>query len=188
MQLNKKRQTDASGQPMALSAADLEKVYTANFPVVRAYVLSNSGTEEDAKDIFQETMVSAWVNVRNGRYSGSVDSIGGYLYTIAKHKWLDKLKSTANRSTMRIETEEVNDIETSVEDTLSSERIVYLQGLVDSLGEKCQKILKQFYYDSNSLREIAAQLDTDEQSMRTMKYRCMKTLRQLHVAKQTRES
>src|SRR5689334_17039825 len=72
----------------------LEALYTANFYKTEAFVLANSGTAEEAKDIYQEAFIAVWQNIKAGRFvpqNGS--SLEAYLFQIAKYKWYDHLKA-----------------------------------------------------------------------------------------------
>lgn len=162
----------------------LQGVYVQSYPVVRGYVLKNNGSEAEAKDLFQEAMVTAWANERKGTFEAKDEkAIGAYVFTIAKRKWLDKLRSKTYRSTLRIVKEEVED--TLVEDSpADTDELDYLQQLYQQLDEKCQVMLKKFYFQKMSMREIADDLSVGEESVRTMKYRCVMKLRKMHLALQ----
>lgn len=162
----------------------LELVYKENYPSVLHYILKNSGDENDAKDIFQEALLATWLNVAEGRFtSQSGSSLGGYIFQIARFKWLDKLKSTSHRSVMRIVS---NDIPHTAESDTEMElrhiqeaRIAEMEVMYQNLGEKCKAILSRFYYEKKSLTEIGAELDCDPDTLRTLKYRCMMQLRKM---------
>lgn len=159
----------------------LKKIYRESFPVVRSYVLANNGSESDAKDVFQDSITNAWMNERQGRFiPDSENSIGAYVFTIAKHKWLDKLRSKSHRSTMRLVRDEVEDKLLDSE-TVDDIDVEYLNRLYVGLDEKCQILLKKFYFEKMSMREIAVDLSVGEESVRTMKYRCVMKLRKRHL-------
>ena len=42
----------------------LKYLYVTNYPKIEKYVLSNSGTIDDAKDIYQEAFIAVWRNVQ----------------------------------------------------------------------------------------------------------------------------
>ncbi len=159
----------------------LEKIYRESFPVVRSYILANSGSESDAKDVFQDSITNAWMNERQGRFEASSEnSMGAYVFTIAKHKWLDKLRSKTHRSTLRLVKDEVEDKLLDTE-SMADIDVDYLNRLYAKLDDKCQVLLKKFYFEKMSMREIAADLSVGEESVRTMKYRCVMKLRKMHL-------
>ncbi len=165
----------------------LETIYKENYPAVVHYVVKNNGEETDAKDIFQDAVLAAWLNVKEGKFdinNGSA-SLGGYIYQIAKFKWLDKLKSKKHRSTIRLVVDERNDDTDAEVDELDiqEKRLKGLSEMYQNLGDKCKAILTRFYYDKKSLAEIGKDLNYDAATLRTLKYRCMNKLRQMYQDK-----
>lgn len=157
-------------------------MYARHYRSVEAFVTKNSGRAADAKDIFQEALMVTWLNIQEGKYTpASTGSLGGYLFQIAKHKWLDRLKSKSFRSTVRVEDRDFAD-ETVVDlDELerTEKKLKRLQKMFDLLDEKCATILKRFYYQKKSLPEIGEELGHDAATIKTFKYRCMKKLKSL---------
>ncbi|NEN24459.1 sigma-70 family RNA polymerase sigma factor [Cryomorpha ignava] len=161
----------------------MEQIYAQNYKSVEMYILQNSGKEADAKDIYQEAIVAAWINVKEGKFElQGGKTIGGYIFQIAKFKWLDKLKSKAHKATVRLVHE--NQPEETADNDYNEEedsRMQYLTELYKNLDEKCKAILNRFYYQKMSLEEIGSELDHDPGTVKTLKYRCMKKLRSFHT-------
>lgn len=159
--------------------ATLKEIYSKNYPSVEAYIMQNSGSSDDAKDIFQESITAAWLNTKEGKFTPQDEtSLGGYIYRIAKFKWLDRVKSKSYKSTMRLaeDYDPAEDAEVDEgDDKLDQLRTIYAQ-----LGEKCKNILNRFYYAKMSLDEIGSELGFDAATVKTQKYRCMKKLRDLN--------
>lgn len=160
----------------------LEQIYAENYLTVERYILQNSGERPDAKDIYQEAIVAAWINARDGKFEiKDGKTIGGYIFQIAKYKWLDRLKSKAYRSTIRLVHDNRSDSEGLPEyDDEQESRMQYLKTLYASLNEKCKAILGRFYYEKKSLEEIGLELGYDPGTVKTLKYRCMKKLKSVH--------
>lgn len=163
----------------------LEKIYTMYYNVAERYVLKNSGAESDAKDIFQEAMIAAWLNIKEEKFiPKTADSLGGYIFQIAKFKWLDKLKSKPHRVTSRIENEgQIEELHQDFDDDdIQDIRITKLKTLYSRLDEKCKRILDRYYYQKMSLEEIGNELTHDSGTIKTLKYRCMKKLRTVYLS------
>jgi RNA polymerase sigma factor (sigma-70 family) len=160
----------------------LEETYKHNFKLVRNYVMKNNGTEADAKDIFQEAMLVAWLNLKEGKFVVKNEfSLSAYIYKISKYKWLDKLKSKSVKVTQRIGEMDYEDEEADMTDFVKAEeKMKYLVSLYNRLDIKCKTVLDQFYYQKKNLEEIADDLSYDLGSIRTIKYRCMQKLRKMH--------
>lgn len=166
----------------------LEKTYAHNFKLVRGYVMKNNGTEADAKDIFQEAMLVAWLNLKEGKFVVKNEfSLSAYIYKISKYKWLDKLKSKRVKTTQRIGDMDYEDMESEMSDLVETEeKLKYLTKLYNRLDVKCKTVLNQFYFQKRNLEEIAETLNYDTGSIRTIKYRCMQKLRKMHAETQSR--
>ena len=81
-------------------AATLKLLYKTNFAKVKRYVQKNSGNEQEAKDVYQEAFVAMWRNIKDNKFSAeSETAINGYLFQIAKYKWLDQVRSARYKNT-----------------------------------------------------------------------------------------
>ena len=163
----------------------LKRLYKNNYPKIEALILKNNGTKEHAKDIFQEAFLAVWQNVKQDKFiPQSESSINGYLYTIAKNKWMDVLRSQGYKKTItashlshfEIKDEENNGID---DDILKDKRLEDVMLAFKNLGEACKNLLRMFYFEKKSMNLIAEELELDAASTRNKKYRCMQKLRQI---------
>lgn len=156
----------------------IESLYTAHFPAVKQFVLKNSGTTDDAKDIFQEAVTVVWLKVREGTIAGAEVGAGpgGLIYTIARCKWLDVVRS-ARVKKMHVVSVDGIAAKAELEDDGVEERIQRFQRAYDQLGENCRTLLDKFYHERKDLASIAAEMNVHVDSIRTIKYRCMMKLR-----------
>lgn len=161
-------------------AATVHALYKAHFRSVRQYVLQNNGTGSDAQDVFQEAMAVLWLKVKEGQFLPDTDP-GGFLFRVAKYKWLDVVRSAANKHMKVVHDQRELDERTDARDDIE-ERIVRLRGVYDKLDDKCRKVLDQFYFERKDLGTIAAGMGVEEESIRTIKYRCMMKLRAFRKA------
>jgi RNA polymerase sigma factor (sigma-70 family) len=155
--------------------AVIRALYTRHFPSIKQYVLQNSGTANDAQDVFQEAVTVLWLSVKEGRIVPDADP-GGFLYRVAKNKWLDVVRSAAHRHMKVVHNEQLLERHDEVHDDIE-ERLVRLRGVYDKLDDKCRQVLDQFYYERKDLATIAQNMGVEEESIRTIKYRCMMKLR-----------
>lgn len=163
----------------------LKKIYAQNYPKIEALILKNNGTKDHAKDVYQEAFLAVWQNIKQDRFIPQTEnSINGYLYTIAKNKWMDVLRSQGFKKTVvtsKLEyfepkAEENNDID---DDILKDKRLEDVMLAFKTLGEACKNLLRKFYFEKKSMNLIAEELALDAASTRNKKYRCMQKLRQL---------
>lgn len=164
----------------------LQKLYVETYPKVEVHILRNSGTKDQAKDIFQEAMIALWRAAKEDRFTAqSLDAAKGYLYTIAKNKWIDYLRSSRYKKEISSEKTMTNHTipDEEVEDTDYELKLEQARNAFKQLGASCKELLSKFYFEKMSLNEIASLLDLDAASARNKKYRCMQKLRGLALVK-----
>ena len=184
-------QKDYSSQEkliQAIQANDehvLKEIYNTNFYKIEHYVLKNNGSIDEAKDIFQEAFVSVWENVQDNKFvPKNASALNGYLYTIAKNKWLNHLNSAHYRKTKSYENNKYilnnkNTFEVNMFEDEDDNKINEFVNAFNNLGDTCKRLLSVFYYDNKSLRDISKLFNITEASARNKKYRCLEKLRTL---------
>lgn len=163
----------------------LKRIYNNNYPKIETLVLKNNGTKAYAKDIYQEAFLAVWQNVKQDKFiPQSESSLSGYLYTIAKNKWLDVLRSQGYKKTIvasqmayfEIKDEEDNGMD---DDILKDKRLEDVMHAFKNLGNACKSLLRKFYFEKKSMNDIAKELQLDSASTRNKKYRCMQKLKDI---------
>lgn len=161
-------------------SAILKQLYGSNYIKVKRYVLRNNGDEQQAKDVYQEAFLAMWRNVKDGKFTpDNKGNIGGYLFQIAKYKWLDYLRSKEYKNTTFINRDIELEESQSEEDELKRIQINAIMTAVGQMGEKCQTLLKLFYFERKSYKEISKIIGIDEASARNAKYRCQEELKRM---------
>lgn len=161
----------------------IQYLYEKVGPMVYKLIMDSGGKRADAKDIFQEGLLAAYINIRSGKYqSSSGAKFSTYLIQICKYKWYDVNKSAyVKRKTGEMkEVAEENEWEEVLE---AEERIKRLHKLLGLLGARCKKILHLFYWKKLSIEEIGLAMDLESNSAKNQKYRCMKKLKELATHK-----
>ncbi len=106
-------------------------------------------------------------------------ALDSYLFHIARHKWLDHLRSLPYKNTASLKPE--HDTLMTFED-IDDKNIGQIQLMKDRfrhLGENCRRLLKRFYYGKESMKAIAEDMGWTEASAKNNKYRCMEKLREM---------
>lgn len=161
-------------------ATTLKELYKVNYIKVKHFVLKNNGSEQQAKDVYQEAFLAMWRNIKNDRFSAETETaINGYIYRIAKNKWMDHLRSLRYKNTTFINREIEFDDSDTEENELQSRKIRLIMEALGQLGERCQLLLKLFYFQRKPFKEIAEIMEMDEASARNAKYRCQKQLKKM---------
>ena len=146
------------------------------------FVKKNSGSENDAQDLFQEAMVVLFEKTQSTDFQ-LTSSLKTYLYAICRNKWLMVLRSRKNRSTTLIDTEQMNipSDESIQRDIDYQERNELMRLYFKKIGADCQQVLSLFMAGT-SLREIANKMGFTEGYAKKRKFTCQKKLIELIIS------
>ena len=154
----------------------LDYLYKKNFKMMTKLVINNNGTEDEAKDIYQEALIVFWQKVTSGNLTLS-SKISTFLYSICQNLWRKELERKSRMSNEEKDTEEELDFD-------QQERIDVINRCINQLGETCRRILTYYYFDSLSMQDIAELLGfANADTAKTKKYKCKKELDELIKAK-----
>lgn len=162
----------------------LKPFYIANYRKTQSLVLSNSGTEEDAKDVYQDAFIVVWNSIKNNTFVPiNETAIEGFLYSTSKNKWLDILKSSRFKKMRHSINEAIlkNEANEESQDDSFELKMKSTMNAFKNLGEPCKALLTTFYFEKKSLKDIAQILNIEEATARNKKYRCMEKLRSLVI-------
>lgn len=163
----------------------LTQLYRRYFPMVLHFITTNSGNEDDAKDIYQEVLVVLYEKVKNGSLELHCQ-LKTYVYSVGRRLWLKQL---AQRSRFMVRDVEmpasdeaaVGQIEEDLTDHEERDRQFDLMAdSLDRLGEPCRTLLDDFYIQHLSMQEITEKFGyTNADNAKTQKYKCLMRLKRL---------
>lgn len=159
----------------------IKTIYRNHFNSLSWYVMNNSGSRQDAEDVFQEVVVAFIDLVQKDKFRGE-STVKTFLYSLNRYTWLNELKRRG-RALAREEKYE-KEQERTAPDTghliADREGKAEVMKLMGELGETCRKILLLFYYENLSMKEILDATEFEnEQVVRNKKYKCLKQLEQM---------
>ena len=144
-------------------------------PFVKKYIKDNSGTTDDAEDIFQDALVILYKKIQERNFVLTVP-LKNYLLAIIKNCWLQQLRKR-KKMPAGATPEDIAIIETDEEPGF-----ILAQNAFDLLGEKCRQLLILFYFKQHSFKTIAAQLSfSDEKVAKNQKYRCLQKAKENYI-------
>lgn len=154
-----------------------QRLYQQHYPMVRYLVIQNSGSTEEADDVFQDGLLVLIGKLRNAEFQLTA-SLKTYVYSVCRNLWLKRLKDKGKTQLIDFETP-VQVAEEVAED--SNEPVLQqLRACLETIGDSCRKILERFYYFKMSMEEIAAELGyTNAENAKNQKYKCILRLRKL---------
>lgn len=158
----------------------LDQIYVAYFPMVLQMVLANNGNEDDAKDIFQESVIVLYNKVIEGEFELNA-KLKTFIYAVCRRLWLKKLN---HQSRFSNNFAAVPDLEENVfdleEHEAQNQQFKLMQEALEQLGEPCKTIIEQFYLHSKSMQDICEQFGyTNTDNAKTQKYKCLQRLKKL---------
>lgn len=166
----------------ANSDSAIKHIYKTNYSSVKNHILKNSGTEMDAADIFQDTIV-VWYNaVRSGDFKGD-SSIKTFLFAVSKNLWLKELrKKSKNFNIKESEGYESHQIPEPLKNSIDHYRI--LKETMNKLSQECKNLLIDFYFNKHSMNKIMTTFGlSSEQVAKNKKYKCMQNLMKIFKVK-----
>jgi RNA polymerase sigma factor (sigma-70 family) len=168
---------------VALAAGNeqaLGMIYKTYFPMVLHFITQNSGTEQEAKDIYQESVIVLYENLQEKDFALTC-KIKTYIYSVCRRLWLKKL-AQKNKYVGKIEDFEsfipfVKD-EADLED--KDEQYKAMTHAMEQLGEPCRTIMEDFFIHEFSMQQISDKMGyTNADNAKNQKYKCLLRLRKI---------
>ncbi len=150
----------------------LDYLYRKHFRMMARLITRNSGSEEDAKDVFQDALIVFWEKARSGRFELS-SKISTYLYSVCQNLWHKELSRKQRHTSQPIDL-----ADTPAPD--NQERVAIVDKCLQQLKPDCRQILMYYYFDQLPMTEIAQKMEfANADSAKTKKYKCKQELDKL---------
>ena len=158
----------------------VETIYKEHYNMVQTLIVNNNGAPEDAKDVFQESMIVLFEKVRSGSFELNCQ-LKTYIYAVCRRLWLKRLGQLQRFSP------EIDNISETI--SVDEEVDVHEQRNADfqimekamfGLGEPCRSLLEAYYLQKKSMIEIAGNFGyTNADNAKNQKYKCLLRLKKL---------
>lgn len=150
----------------------LEFIYKKYYRMMTKLVITNSGTEEEALDVYQDALVVFWQKARSGNLV-LTSKMSTYIYSICQNLWRKELDRKKRLSNEEKDASESMDLD-------GPEREKIIAECMAQLGDTCRKVLMYYYFDEMSMQEIADKLGfANTDTAKTKKYKCKQKLDEL---------
>ncbi|MBS1578934.1 MAG: sigma-70 family RNA polymerase sigma factor [Bacteroidetes bacterium] len=158
----------------------IETIYKENFNTIQSFILNNNGTYDDARDIFQEAIITLYEKAISSSFV-LTSKINTYVYSICRRLWLKRLHQMG-RYTGKIE---------NIEDTIAVEEdldfhekrnaeFAIMDRALNSLGEPCKSLLEGYYIKKMDMQELSKAFGyTNADNAKNQKYKCLMRLKKL---------
>lgn len=146
-------------------------LYATYFGTIKAHILKNSGSEDDAYDIFQDSLMVLYKKIQANHIELTSD-LKGYVFGVARNLWNNQLRKN-NRETELVE-DYADDYE--IDKLLEIPIEVIVQRSFLKLKPECQKVLT-LHLEGKDYQEIAREMNYKSDTYaRRKKYLCKEEL------------
>ncbi|HMR20169.1 MAG TPA: sigma-70 family RNA polymerase sigma factor [Sphingobacterium sp.] len=179
--------TEISDQELMIGVREgdstaISKLYKFHFPTIRHMIISNSGSDDEAKDIFQDAVMVLYDKLIQGKFELN-SKLSTFLYAVSRRLWLKQLSSKGTS----VNSADISDFEDilKVEDDIERHEVMesnfeQMSIALEQLGEPCKTLLNNFYIASMSMEEIRNKFGyTSTDNAKTQKYKCLQRLKRL---------
>lgn len=164
----------------AEDSSSFREIYEYCFPAVSGYIVQNSGTIEDAEDIFQEAVIVLLQKIRQPDFVLS-SSLKTYLYAISKNLWLKRLRDNKVINIdgyfySKADYMEINPTEFETEVSREEKVRSWLQ----KITMHCQKILKALFFHKIPMDILMVKMGwKNKHSASNQKHKCIQQIKKV---------
>lgn len=160
----------------------ISKLYKSFFPPIQHMIMINSGSEDEAKDIFQDAVMVLYDKLIQGNFELN-SKLSTFLYAVSRRLWLKQLtgKGSSAKTTDISDLEDILRVEDDIEKhEIMESNFAQMSEALDKLGEPCKTLLKDFYIADMSMQQIKEKFGyTSTDNAKTQKYKCLQRLKRL---------
>lgn len=154
-------------------------LYKNYFGFVNRFITNNSGTTNDAEDIFQDTMIALLAKLRQDNFVLEA-SVKTYIMAIAKNLWFKKLR-TANRETEFTDMHN-NKFYEEISLAIEHEKTYWdkLQNYVHQITEHCKGLIHDMFFNNKPIEQT--QIDygySTKHNAQNQKHKCVEQIRKV---------
>ena len=163
--------------------AAIEAVYKENFSLIQHFVVSNNGSEDDARDVFQEAMMVLYEKSKSPDFELTCQ-IKTYLYSVSRRLWLKKLQQSRRIESQVENFDRVVPVEEDLEEHEKlNQQYLIMRTAMGKIGEPCKSLIEAFYVHRKNMHEIAGYFGyTNADNAKNQKYKCLVRLKKLFFA------
>ena len=157
------------------------KALYKHYPTVRALILKNSGSKQDAEDVYQEALIILFRKVKQADFQ-LTSSLSTFLIGICRFQWMGELRKR-NKSAGDFESE-LSSVESEEFSLLIEEESKFktAEKALLEIGDKCRDLLRLFYFEKLDFKTIASKIGLpNEKVAKAQKYRCLEKARENYL-------
>lgn len=143
-------------------------------------ICSNNGSEQEAKDVYQEAMIAFYERAQQPDFVLTC-KIKTYLYAVCKRLWLKRLNEKKRFLGNFEEADSFIGMEEEMVDLEEREKTFQLmKKAMEGLGEPCRSIIEEFYIRDLTMEQIRDKFGyTNADNAKNQKYKCLQRLKKI---------
>lgn len=154
-------------------------LYKEYYTVIRKFITDNSGSEEDAADIFQDALIVFYDKVRDDNFNLNC-TIKTFIYSVCRNLWLKKLNKKKKQLKVDLEMKVIELAADTAEILEENNQTQLIKKLLKEIGNDEERILTYFYFNGLLTDEVTKKMGyANEQVTRNKKSKSLKKLRAL---------
>ena len=160
--------------------AALAYLYKQHYPMILHFVQNNNGSDDEAKDIYQEAVIVFYEKVKDQTLKLNCQ-IKTYLYSICRRLWLKRLALKNRFAGMITDSDTFIQVDEEVAELEENELKFKKMGeALVLLGEPCKTLIEDFYIQDLTMQSITEKFGyTNADNTKNQKYKCLMRLKKL---------
>lgn len=166
-----------------------EVIYKENYGLIQQMIVQNNGSEDDARDIFQESLIVLYQKSVSEDFELTCQ-IRTYLYSVSRRLWLKRLQNKRIYDTPIDTYDEQVAVEEDVEaHEKQDQQYGVMKTALGKIGEPCKSLLEAFYVHNKNMQDISSYFGyTNADNAKNQKYKCLMRLKKLFFAQYKSEN
>jgi RNA polymerase sigma factor (sigma-70 family) len=158
----------------------IELIYRENYPIIQSMIVNNNGSPDEAKDVFQESMIVLFDKARQPGFELTCQ-VGTYLFSVARRIWLKRLQQAGINTRLSEVIEDTYPVESDVEHHEQyTQRVEMMHGALEKIGEPCRSLLEAYYFKKRNMHDISEDFGyTNADNAKNQKYKCLNRLKKI---------
>ena len=162
-------------------------LYKNYFALVSRFVTTNNGTNHDAEDIFQDTMMALVAKLRNDDFVLEA-SVKTYIMAIAKNLWFKKLRDN-KRETEFTDTHD-NKFYEEISLAIEEEKSYWdkLQNYIHKISAHCKGLIHNMFFKNKPIEQIRQDYGYSTiHNAQNQKHKCVEQIRKVKEQEEKKE-
>lgn len=150
----------------------LDYLYQHSYPTIERYIRANQGSAEEARDVFQDTLLIVLKQVNKPDFQLTA-SLKTYVVSISKHLWLQHLKQKTKFVSLSGD-ELAERADESADTGATSSALDLLAPILSAITVTCLTLLTALFFQRKSMATLMAELGyANRHTVQNQKYKCL---------------